>query len=77
MRKHGVRFDDAMLAFGDRFALFEQDRVVGEELRWQALGSAGGNFFTDGRSHCAGRRARRNNPDHFGPQSHPKGTKTL
>ena len=32
-----------MLAFGDRFALFEQDRVVGEELRWQALGSAGGN----------------------------------
>ncbi len=45
MRKHGVRFDDAMLAFGDRFALFEQDRVVGEELRWQALGSAGGNFL--------------------------------
>jgi uncharacterized protein len=43
--KHGVRFDDAMLAFGDRFALFQQDRVVGVELRWQALGSAGGNFL--------------------------------
>jgi len=45
VRKHGVRFDDAMLVFGDRFALIEQDRVVGEEPRWQALGWAGGNFL--------------------------------
>jgi len=37
VHKHGVRFDDAILAFGDRFALFEQDRMVGEELRWQML----------------------------------------
>jgi len=37
VRKHGVRFDVAMLVFGDRFALIEQDRVVGEEPRWQAL----------------------------------------
>jgi uncharacterized DUF497 family protein len=44
-RKHGVRFDDAMLAFGDRFALFEQDRVAGEEVRWQVLGWTGGNFL--------------------------------
>ena len=33
VRKHRVRFDDAMLVFGDRFSLIEQDRVVGEELR--------------------------------------------
>ncbi len=45
VRKHGVRFDDAMLVFGDRFALIEQDRMVDEEPRWQALGWAGGNFL--------------------------------
>jgi uncharacterized protein len=45
VHKHGVRFDDAILAFGDRFALFEQDRMVGEELRWQMLGWAGGDFL--------------------------------
>jgi hypothetical protein len=41
-RKHGVRFDDAMLAFADPFALVEQDRIEGGELRWQTLGLAGG-----------------------------------
>jgi uncharacterized DUF497 family protein len=45
VRKHRVRFDDAMLVFGDRFSLIEQDRVVGEEQRWQALGWPGGNFL--------------------------------
>jgi uncharacterized DUF497 family protein len=45
VRKHRVRFEDAMLVFGDRFSLIEQDRVVGEELRWQALGWTGGNFL--------------------------------
>jgi uncharacterized DUF497 family protein len=42
-RKHGVSFDDAMHVFEDPYALFEQDRT-GEagELRWQALGLAGG-----------------------------------
>ena len=39
-RKHGVRFEDAMLAFADRFALVEQDRVEGGELRRQTLGMA-------------------------------------
>lgn len=33
-RKHGVRFDDAMLAFSDPHALVEQDRIEGGELRW-------------------------------------------
>ena len=41
-RKHGVRFDDAMLAFADPFALVEQDRIEGGELRWQTLGLVGG-----------------------------------
>ena len=41
-RKHGVRFDDAMLAFADPFAVVEQDRVEGGELRWQTLGLVGG-----------------------------------
>jgi uncharacterized DUF497 family protein len=37
-RKHGVCFDDAM----DPYALVEQDRIEGEELRWQTLGLVGG-----------------------------------
>ena len=36
-RKHGVRFDDAMLVFSDPYALVEQDRIEGGELRWQPL----------------------------------------
>ena len=42
-RKHGVSFEDAMQVFENPYALFEQDRT-GEagELRWQALGLAGG-----------------------------------
>jgi uncharacterized DUF497 family protein len=41
-RKHGVRFDDAMLVFADPCALMEQDRVESGELRWQTIGLAGG-----------------------------------
>jgi uncharacterized protein len=41
-RKHGVRFEDAMLVFADPYALVEQDRVEGGELRWQTLGLAVG-----------------------------------
>ncbi|MGA2183120.1 MAG: BrnT family toxin [Bryobacteraceae bacterium] len=42
-RKHHVSFDDAMLVFEDPYALFEQDRGgPAGELRWQALGLAGG-----------------------------------
>jgi uncharacterized protein len=41
-RKHGVRFEDAMLVFADPYALLEQDRLEGGELRWQTLGLAGG-----------------------------------
>lgn len=31
LRKHGVRFEDAMLVFADPFALAEQDRGEGGE----------------------------------------------
>jgi uncharacterized DUF497 family protein len=41
LRKHNVRFADAMLVFSDPFALIEQDHVVGDELRWQTLGLIG------------------------------------
>jgi uncharacterized protein len=41
LRKHGVRFEDAMLVFADPFAMVEQDRCEGDELRWQTLGSVG------------------------------------
>ena len=42
LRKHGVAFDIAALAFADPFALTEQDRVEGGEYRWQTLGMAQG-----------------------------------
>ncbi len=41
-RKHGVNFEDAMLVFDDPYALFEQDRIEDGQLRWRALGLAGG-----------------------------------
>jgi uncharacterized protein len=41
-RKHGVRFEDAMLVFADPYALVDHDRVEGGELRWQTLGLVGG-----------------------------------
>ncbi len=41
-RKHGVRFEDAMLVFSGPYALVEQDRLEGGELRWQTLGLVGG-----------------------------------
>jgi uncharacterized DUF497 family protein len=40
-RKHRIQFLDAMLVFGDPFAMVEQDRVVGDELRWRTLGLTG------------------------------------
>jgi len=38
LRKHGVNFDLASLAFADPFALVAQDRFEGGEYRWQTLG---------------------------------------
>ena len=41
-RKHGVRFDIAIRVFADPYALTEQDRIEGGELRWQTIGAVGG-----------------------------------
>ena len=41
-RKHDVRFDDALLVLADPYALTEQDRIEGGELRWQTIGLVGG-----------------------------------
>jgi uncharacterized protein len=38
LRKHGISFEIARLAFADPFAIFDQDREVDEEVRWQAIG---------------------------------------
>lgn len=42
VRKHGVAFEVAALAFADPFALTEQDRVEGGEYRWRTLGMVQG-----------------------------------
>jgi uncharacterized DUF497 family protein len=42
LRKHGVSFEAARLAFADPFAIFEQDREMDNEVRWQAIGKVGG-----------------------------------
>lgn len=41
-RKHGIRFEEAALAFNDPFAVSEQDRIENGEQRWQTIGMAGG-----------------------------------
>jgi hypothetical protein len=41
LAKHGVSFDAATRVFDDPFALMLQDRVEGDEERWQAIGRAG------------------------------------
>lgn len=41
-RKHGIRFEEAAMAFDDPFAVSEQDRTENSEQRWQTIGMAGG-----------------------------------
>lgn len=41
-RKHGIRFEEAALAFDDPFAVSVQDRTEKGEERWQTLGMVGG-----------------------------------
>jgi uncharacterized DUF497 family protein len=45
LRKHGVSFDVAARVFADPFALTEQRRVEGGELRWQTLGLVEGHVL--------------------------------
>ena len=42
LRKHGVSFETASRVFADPNALFEQDRIVDGESRWQAIGAVDG-----------------------------------
>jgi len=44
-RKHGVSFDTALRAFADPFAMTEQDRIEGGELRWRTLGMVEGRLL--------------------------------
>ena len=37
-----MRFDTAIRVFADPYALTEQDRIEGGELRWQTIGAVGG-----------------------------------
>lgn len=41
-RKHGVSFEIATRVFADPFALTEQDRIEGGEVRWQTIGTVDG-----------------------------------
>jgi uncharacterized DUF497 family protein len=41
-RKHGVRFETAVRVFDDPDAISTQDRVVGDEERWQTIGLVDG-----------------------------------
>lgn len=45
LRKHRIDFDLALTAFGDPYAIFEQDRVVDGEMRWQLTGMARGEVL--------------------------------
>lgn len=45
LRKHGVSFETAMRVFADPFALTDQDRIEGGELRWQTLGMVAGRVL--------------------------------
>lgn len=42
LRKHGIRFEDAVRVFDDPFAMATCDRIENGELRWQTIGLVGG-----------------------------------
>jgi uncharacterized DUF497 family protein len=44
-RKHGISFEIARQVFGDPDALAEQDRIEGDELRWQTIGMIDGTLL--------------------------------
>lgn len=37
-RKHGIKFEDAIEVFDDPYCIYQQDRIVDGEYRWQAIG---------------------------------------
>jgi uncharacterized protein len=44
-QKHGVVFDDAVLAFDDPRCLIYPERVEAEEARWHAIGAVNGSYL--------------------------------
>jgi uncharacterized DUF497 family protein len=44
-RKHGVLFEDAVLAFDDPFCLIYPERVEEGEPRWHAVGAVEGSYL--------------------------------
>ena len=45
LAKHGVSFDVAIQTFADPFALTDQDRIEGGEIRWRTLGMVDGHLL--------------------------------
>lgn len=45
VRKHGVSFETAARVFSDPNALFDPDRVVDSEQRWQVIGMVEGTIM--------------------------------
>lgn len=41
LSKHGIRFEEAALVFGDPLAVSSQDRIENGEQRWQTIGIVG------------------------------------
>ena len=41
LRKHGIRFEEAMLVFDDPLSVSQQDRIENGEQRWQTIGMVG------------------------------------
>lgn len=45
LKKHGISFDEATQVFLDPKAIFEQDREVDDEARWQVIGCIGDSLM--------------------------------
>jgi uncharacterized DUF497 family protein len=41
LRKHGVRFETAVLVFDDPYAITQQDLAIADEERWITVGAIG------------------------------------
>jgi uncharacterized protein len=42
LRDHGISFETAVRVFSDPFQVSDQDRIEGDEYRWQTLGIVNG-----------------------------------
>ncbi|MGC2297940.1 MAG: BrnT family toxin [Acidobacteriaceae bacterium] len=76
-RKHGITFDDALHVFEDPYAIFEIDRIVEGEARWQTLGAVDESDAASDGPHNTGRRTGRNCPHHLSPKGESNGAQTL